>query len=498
MLSRMENPINGYLLRDKKGNLLPGGRMEFFEDDTDTPANVYDAGTDLSVSLGNTIYADAYGLLPDFELTPNQDYKLLVYDADGAFQWERGGVANNIVNLESRIEDLESAVSALGKDGGPKNLLTNGSCKAVRHASEGAEFPVRSTWALGDLSGIFAQVASATAGTFHRLLDSNFGSTGVCARLDNVTTDSSESQAEIMWRMPSGDGANISGDDVVLQTKIRQNSGSSMNIYLTLYKCLTQDDFGGDLVTIAASSPVAVASNTLTKLELPVPNPGDLSTGVALVVTFDCGIVTNTSMDAGETQLERGLVGTEFENRPQRIDQGAWSDEDLVGVGQLNWYPAATQAVPGTVIADRNLKLRADYPRLWAWAQTYARVVTDAEYLAGDHACYSSGDGSTTFRTPDYVTDEVFVRALNPDNPDRGPGEYQPDAFQGHWHNYNYNNTPVTDDIPGTGAGIHYESTSKTAANRVRDAISDGTNGDPRIADETRPKNVAELPCITY
>ena len=230
MLSRMENPINGYLLRDKKGNLLPGGRMEFFEDDTDTPANVYDAGTDLSVSLGNTLYADAYGLLPDFELTPNQDYKLLVYDADGAFQWERGGVANNIVNLESRIEDLESAVSALGTDAGPKNLLTNGGCKGRRHASSGVDFPVRDSWSLGELAGVFAQVGSATAGTFHRHLDANFGDTGVCARLDNVTTSSSESEAEIMWRMPSGDGANISGDDVVFQAKVRQNSGSAMNV----------------------------------------------------------------------------------------------------------------------------------------------------------------------------------------------------------------------------------------------------------------------------
>ena len=489
MLSRMENPINGYLLRDKKGNLLPGGRMEFFEDDTDTPANVYDAGTDLSVSLGNTLYADAYGLLPDFELTPNQDYKILAYDADGAFQWERGGVANNIVNLESRIEDLESAVSALGTDAGPKNLLTNGGCKGRRHASSGVDFPVRGSWSLGELAGVFAQVGSATAGTFHRHLDANFGNTGVCARLDNVTTDSSESEAEIMWRMPSGDGANISGDDVVFQAKVRQNSGSPMNVFLTLYKCLTADDFDGDLVTIAASDPVSIASNTLTQLSLPIENPGDLSTGVAVVVTFDCGIVSNTNLDAGEAQLERGGVGTQFENRPELIDKAAWSDEDLDGVGAIEWY-SATSPPPGRLVCTDDELLRADYPRLWHVAQTYFEVVSDAEYLGDSETdrrgCFSSGDGSTTFRVPDLITRKAHIRALDPADAERDPGEYQPDQYPEHSHGLALGDRILEADEPNMRAIFE----GGTTYNEQTDVSGTG--------EETRVANYNLLPCIKY
>jgi hypothetical protein len=34
--------------------------------------------------------------------------------------------------------------------------------------------------------------------------------------------------------------------------------------------------------------------------------------------------------------------------------------------------------------------------------------------------------------------------------------------------------------------------------NAVRAPISDGTNGTPRIATETRPRNIALLACIKY
>ena len=134
MYPRLDNPVNQYFLRDLKGNLLPGGRMDFFDSETDTPANVFAPG-DPDTPLGYQIDADAYGLLEDFQLQTNKDYIIRVYDADGVFQWDRDGVANNVTNLEARVADLESAVAALGSESGLKNLLTNGGCKAVRDLS---------------------------------------------------------------------------------------------------------------------------------------------------------------------------------------------------------------------------------------------------------------------------------------------------------------------------------------------------------------------------
>jgi PKD repeat protein len=44
---------------------------------------------------------------------------------------------------------------------------------------------------------------------------------------------------------------------------------------------------------------------------------------------------------------------------------------------------------------------RATYPELWAHAQSQNLVVTDLQWAAGGWGQFSSGDGTTTFRTPD-------------------------------------------------------------------------------------------------
>lgn len=475
MIPRMENPLNGYLLRDKRGNLLPGGRLEFFDDQTDQSEVVWDAGSGQTVSLGSVVYADAYGLLPDFELTPNLDYRLRCYNSEGDFLWDRGGVANNVSDLLERVEALEAAVEALGEDSGPKNLLTNGSCKAEREDRLQLGFGVQSAFSQGGLAGVFARVPNATEGTFIRVLNSAFGSTGVHAQLDDVTTDNSESVAEFQWRMPSGDGAAISGDSVVFSVKASQNSGGSMNAYVTLYKCLTKDDYS-NLVEVAASTPVSLASGVTTTLTLPVENPGDVSTGVAVVVTFDCGIVENTNFIAGEAQLERGLVATQFEDRPQYIDQAAWSQDyltpDLLPVGMI--APFALGA-PNSYWLRLNGQAvsREAYPRLFAYLGT----------------AYGDGDGSTTFNLPDYrgrvIRDTDDGAGVDPDaanRADRGdgtdgdaPGTTQEDELKSHNHTFA---ASYTNSTPNTV-------TSRLSASNDAAVTVDATGGN-----ETRMKNI--------
>jgi microcystin-dependent protein len=44
---------------------------------------------------------------------------------------------------------------------------------------------------------------------------------------------------------------------------------------------------------------------------------------------------------------------------------------------------------------------RADYPALWAYAQASGALIADADWQRGYFGCFSSGNGSTTFRTPE-------------------------------------------------------------------------------------------------
>lgn len=86
-----------------------------------------------------------------------------------------------------------------------------------------------------------------------------------------------------------------------------------------------------------------------------------------------------------------------------------------------------------------------------------------------------------------FSTDEVTpVSDERKDPENRKAGDPQKDAFQGHQH-----------DVPGSGgaAGMKGFWTGKDN-NRILDnhsekIVSDTHNGTPRVADETRPKNVA-------
>ncbi|MDH4130024.1 MAG: hypothetical protein OEV44_14800 [Spirochaetota bacterium] len=70
-------------------------------------------------------------------------------------------------------------------------------------------------------------------------------------------------------------------------------------------------------------------------------------------------------------------------------------------------------------------------------------------------------------------------------------GVLQSDAFQGHWHRYKGNPTNYT-----TTTGSTYGSATNstiTLPNNIQEAISDGVNGTPRTASETRPINMSVL-----
>jgi len=110
---------------------------------------------------------------------------------------------------------------------------------------------------------------------------------------------------------------------------------------------------------------------------------------------------------------------------------------------------------------------------------------------------YGSGDGSTTFNIPDLRGE--FIRGWDNgrgQDSGRSIGTSQSDAFQGHYHSYRYYNQFLagggskTDDMP--------QSPNSTSNNRVTTPISDGSNGTPRTANETRPKNIAMMYCIKY
>lgn len=79
---------------------------------------------------------------------------------------------------------------------------------------------------------------------------------------------------------------------------------------------------------------------------------------------------------------------------------------DPIGLflGGVQWFNGARAKVPdGYLTADGQLLSRTTYPDLWAAINATYAPVTDAVWLASStkRACFSTGNGTTTFRMPD-------------------------------------------------------------------------------------------------
>ncbi len=158
----------------------------------------------------------------------------------------------------------------------------------------------------------------------------------------------------------------------------------------------------------------------------------------------------------------------------------------------------ANSPLPGSLALQGALVSRIAYPDLWAWVQANAPLITEAAWQAqtavqSSVGAYSSGDGSTTFRLPKIVD---FVRGSDTG---RTPGTWQDDAFQGHEHSWRLSTAN------SGGSQINTSTASTTAsgstiydypATPVTTPTSDGINGAPRTANETRPKSISMLWCV--
>ncbi|MBV6660359.1 tail fiber protein [Pseudomonas yamanorum] len=110
---------------------------------------------------------------------------------------------------------------------------------------------------------------------------------------------------------------------------------------------------------------------------------------------------------------------------------------------------------------------------------------------------FGAGDGSTTFNLPDSRGE--FIRGFDDGrgvDPQRGLGSLQLDAMQGHWHGPRPGTT--LNGSPGNWNGVGGGSNATFNIGSTGDPVTNGVNGVPRTANETRPRNTSRLMCIKY
>lgn len=219
--------------------------------------------------------------------------------------------------------------------------------------------------------------------------------------------------------------------------------------------------------------------------------------------------VSGNAATATKLQTARTINGVAFDGSADiNITQVngkdiATVDQCSVSIGTIMPF-LATKAQPGWLALDTGaLVSRATYPDLWAWVQANAPLITEAAWQAQaavqtSVGCYSSGDGSTTFRLPrllDYLRGGLAADV----------GRWQEDAIR--------NITGSIINSSGTFGGIlSHASASRTvsgafaAINKSYGAHGDVSNGSFDItfdaskvvptADENRPKTIRFLYCV--
>jgi microcystin-dependent protein len=157
---------------------------------------------------------------------------------------------------------------------------------------------------------------------------------------------------------------------------------------------------------------------------------------------------------------------------------------------------AGTTCPSNTLVADGTAVSRS----------TYAQLFSKMGIIHGQ------GDGSTTFNLPDYRgrflrgqdsgtgrdEDAASRTAMNTggqagDN----VGSVQTDAFQGHYHSMT-NNTGYLRSGAGSYQILNASTATLNDSPSVTAPTTDGTNGTPRTAKETRPDNANVRYCVVY
>lgn len=155
-------------------------------------------------------------------------------------------------------------------------------------------------------------------------------------------------------------------------------------------------------------------------------------------------------------------------------------------VGSIVSFPAVS-APAGWIKCNGVLLSRSTYAGLWSYAQASGNIVSDATWASTNRTgSFSTGDGSTTFRIPDFRG--LFMRAFHDgsgaydSDPSSALGKYRDSQNKSHTHktdgsdggrnhlvrqgsdgpvDYNSNTASVNDAQYATGSIVGYEGSAE-------------------------------------
>lgn len=224
--------------------------------------------------------------------------------------------------------------------------------------------------------------------------------------------------------------------------------------------------------------PVALKNGLTIKFR-----PGNNNSGACTANAYGFGVISIKEAD-GTTNPSAGRLST-AQDVELRYDGTVWrltgaSGATIIPVGSsIIWN---TNTAPAGFLEENGAAIsRTTFSGLFSVIGT----------------TFGVGNGTTTFNLPDS-------RGYSPRGWDNGRGidtgrafgSNQQDAIQGHYHSARYG---ISGQQAGTGVEAQFVGNPfSTLVDGIGPAITDGANGTPRIASETRAINIAKMYCIKF
>lgn len=269
-------------------------------------------------------------------------------------------------------------------------------------------------------------------------------------------------------------------------SKVAAAAGVAVNklAAMTINRAVISDASGFIAPSVTTATELSyvsgVTSSIQTQLNSTLVNPmttnGDLITQIAGVISR-LGIGTTG-------QFLRVVSGLPAWGSPRTLGEFKWSFNTTPPEGYLS-------AMNLTLGLGFNSGLYFDlYSLIWNFTTLPGAASLETFTISSPRGVSAAADWALNKNIfVKFQSTEVFLRSRAGAN----AGEYQTDAFQGHRHQNLVGNG--SDSGSGNPRGLQPNASYFTNSG---DPVTDGTNGTPRTANETRPKNVAAIAYIGW
>jgi hypothetical protein len=208
---------------------------------------------------------------------------------------------------------------------------------------------------------------------------------------------------------------------------------------------------GAVAIKSATRQAVLTTSNLFDGLTIEATDLGNTTKKAIAIAPYGGKVLVGTTADDGIGLMQvAGIITAQTPaagDVSKRVPTTEWVIAAIAAasVGTVVFEPR-TSVRAGFLKLNGAVVRRVDYPALWAYAQASGAIVAESAWTSNNWGCFSTGDGATTFRLPEFRGE--FLRCWDDArgaDANRGIGTYQ--AYQNLSHAHGASAAAVGDHV---------------------------------------------------